>query len=378
MAERLLEFVGDDPSHLLRLQIVGVVIGVRQHIRSDQDAAPRFRSEAFCARLLDHVVEIAVVRCAVAVTHAIETAQVRRALCRRDHVINRDAERGVRQRNVDQHGTLPDVLGKGFAYGCLDIRLQAFAEELLRHADAQTLCALAQVARVVLVRAIHAGRVLRVEAEHGIEDQRGVFRRAGHDAGLVQAGGERDHAPARCLPISWLDAGDSGKCRRFADRAAGIGRRCGGRDARGHRCGRSARTSAGHRGLVPRVQHVAVVAILVRRAHGKLVAVQFAEANHAGAAEVLDDRRVEGTHVAFEHARRSCGSEFAGDENILVRDRYSGQRGGGATRDACIGLECLLESDVRAHIEKGVQGPVAFNAVEVQLRGFDRRDLLGG
>ncbi len=41
----------DQPAHLLRLQVVGVVVAVREHVGADQDAPLHFGAEAFGARL---------------------------------------------------------------------------------------------------------------------------------------------------------------------------------------------------------------------------------------------------------------------------------------------------------------------------------------
>ena len=157
LSESPLKFIGDDPAYLLRLDIVSVVIAVRQHVSTNQDAAPRFRPEAFGARFLDHVVEVAILLGAMAIAHAVETAQVRRALGRRDDVVDRDAERRVGQRNVHELRAQPDVLRKRVAYGFLDVRLQTRAEEFFRQTDAQSLDAVLQVSGVVLACTVHAG-----------------------------------------------------------------------------------------------------------------------------------------------------------------------------------------------------------------------------
>jgi hypothetical protein len=74
--EGLDEIVGDQPADALRLQVVGVVIAVRQHIGADQDAPLDLGAEALGAGLHVHVVEVAVVRGAVAVAHAVEALRL--------------------------------------------------------------------------------------------------------------------------------------------------------------------------------------------------------------------------------------------------------------------------------------------------------------
>ena len=126
--------------------------------------------------------------------------------------------------------------------------------------------------------------------------------------------------------------GHAGEGRGFADRPAGVRGGRDRRDARGHGGGRAARTSARHRALVPGVEHVAVGAVLVGRAHGELVAVQLAERDHAGGAQLLHHGRVERAHVALEHPAGGGRGEIAGDEDVLVGDRDAGQRAGVAAR----------------------------------------------
>ena len=52
--------VGDQPPHLLRLQVVRVVVAVRQHVGADEDAALDLGAEALGARLPVHVGEVGV------------------------------------------------------------------------------------------------------------------------------------------------------------------------------------------------------------------------------------------------------------------------------------------------------------------------------
>ncbi len=59
--EGVIEVALDERAHLLRLQVIGVVIARRQHIGADQDAALHLRAEALGARLLIHVDDIAAI-----------------------------------------------------------------------------------------------------------------------------------------------------------------------------------------------------------------------------------------------------------------------------------------------------------------------------
>ena len=56
------EILRDQAADLLRLEVIRVVIAVRQHVSADQDAALHFRAEAFGARLPIHVEQVVVFR----------------------------------------------------------------------------------------------------------------------------------------------------------------------------------------------------------------------------------------------------------------------------------------------------------------------------
>ena len=88
--------------------------------------------------------------------------------------------------------------------------------------------------RVVLARPIRAGRILWVEAEHLVKNERCILGRARHQTGGIEARGERDHPPARRPAVRGLGPRDAGKRRRFANRTAGIGRGRRRRQSRGH------------------------------------------------------------------------------------------------------------------------------------------------
>src|SRR5437870_2352085 len=62
----------DQAADFLRLQVIGVVVAVREHVSADQDALLHFRAEALGARARVHVDEIRVLLRAVAVAHAVE------------------------------------------------------------------------------------------------------------------------------------------------------------------------------------------------------------------------------------------------------------------------------------------------------------------
>src|SRR5260221_13969429 len=91
------EVVRYQPPYLLRLDVVGVVVAVRQDIGADEDPAPDFGTKTFGAGLAVHVGEVAVLLRAVAVAHTVEARQVRRGFRGRDDVIRGDREAAVGQ-----------------------------------------------------------------------------------------------------------------------------------------------------------------------------------------------------------------------------------------------------------------------------------------
>ena len=119
------------------LQVVGVVVAVREHVGADHDAALDLGPEALRAGLAVHVVQVAVLGCAVAELDAVEAAQVGRGLGRRDDVVHRDGQLGARQADVNQRGAelfeLLERSARGLEHACA----HAFTEKFLGHANAQ-------------------------------------------------------------------------------------------------------------------------------------------------------------------------------------------------------------------------------------------------
>ena len=96
---------------LLRLQVVGVVVPVREDVGPDEDPPPHLRAEALRARLAVHVGEVRVLGRAMAVAHPVVARQVRRRLGGRDDVVRRDRERARGQRDFDRGRAEPAELG---------------------------------------------------------------------------------------------------------------------------------------------------------------------------------------------------------------------------------------------------------------------------
>jgi len=190
--------------------------------------------------------------------------------------------------------------------------------------------------RGAVVRAdlLGAGGVALVEAAHRVQHQGAVFGGAGHGAGLVQRGGEGDHAETRAAAVGGLDAGDAGERCGLADRTTGVGAGGGRHQARGHSHGRATRGAAGDASGVPGVAGLGVSGVLVGAAHGELVAVELAHVDHASSLELGHDGGVEGALVALEHLGGGRGGQALRHEDVLVRDRHAVQLAEGLARGA--------------------------------------------
>ncbi len=327
----------------------------------------------------------------MAVTHAVKARQVRRSLCRSDHVVRRDRQLGLRQADVDQRGAELFQLGQRGAYRGAYVIGQAFAKILLGQTDAQAgqracgICALqrlaeqaAEVFHVATATGFQTGGIAWVKAGHGRQQQRAIFGRARHRAALVQRRSESDHAVARHAAVRRLDPGNARERCRLADRAAGVRSGCSRRQIGRHRCRRAARRAARHVLEVPRVLDRAERRVLVGRAHREFVHVGLAQRHHAGRAQALDHGGVKRADVVAEHLGARRGTPAAGDEHVLVRDRDAGQRRRVAGRNACVGGPRLGKRRLGVDMGKGVEMRPGLDARQVMARQFLRRNLFGG
>ncbi len=170
------------------------------------------------------------------------------------------------------------------------------------------------------------GRVARVAALDGLEQERRVGDVPGQRAALVERGGEGDHPVAGDRAVGGLHADDPAERGRLADRAAGVGADRAGREAaRDGRRG-AAGGAAGDAARVPGVEHRAVARVLVRGAHRELVHVRLAEHPRARLAQPADRRRRIGRAVALQDPRARGGRDSLGAEDVLDGDGNPAQR----------------------------------------------------
>ena len=373
-----MEFLGNQATDLLSLQVVGVVVAVGKHVRSDHDAALGFRTEALVAGLLDHVHDVRVVGGAMTVANAVEAGQVGAGFGTGHDVVDGHAELGHRQLDVDDFGTEAAVRFDSLFNGGAEFRIEPLAEPLARHTDSKAGDAVVEVTLEVLGGHVDGRGVLGVEADHAAEHPCAVLGRMTEKTSRVERGGEGNHAETGRTAVRGLHAGHTGEAGRLADGATRVGACDDGRETCGHGA-RGAAGGAARNGVrVPGIEDLAVGGVFIARAHGKLVAVELAEADHALVLELAHDRSVKGTHVALEHAAGGGGGPFARYEDVLVGDGNAGERRGRSRGNALVGLTSLLERGFRTDVEESVEILVGFNAGQIVLGEFDRRNFTGG
>ena len=153
---RLVEVALDERAHLLRLEIIGVVVAGGEHVGADENAAAHLLAEAGCARVLVGVDQVLAGH-AQAVAHAVIAREVGRSLGGRDDVVGRQRVLGVRQADVVDGGAGRLEPGDALLPQLVDLLRHALDAVLLRHADAQALDALAQRRLVVRHRRVDRG-----------------------------------------------------------------------------------------------------------------------------------------------------------------------------------------------------------------------------
>ena len=318
-----LEVVGDHAAQLLRLQVVGVVVAVREHVGADHDAALHLGAEAFAAARLVDVLQVGVVRGAMAVAARRRSAT--------GSTTPRPARSGsTRESASSVRGRLTSTRRRAEASRIRPARRAAplrrrrpaprgknsLATPMRRPCSGRAAVACvrpAQGACVVLRRPFGAGRVAVASKPLIADSSRAQSSAAARQrAGLVEARGEGDHAVARARAVGRLDAGDAAEARRLADRAAGVGAGRGRQQPRRDRGRASRPTSRPARGLSSqglRTTLKAEFSLLEPIANSSQFSL--AERHRAGLGEPGHHGRVEGAAVAREHARAGGGRQVA-------------------------------------------------------------------
>ena len=197
--------------------------------------------------------------------------------------------------------------------------------ELAGHAEAHAVEPLG-ARQLDRVRELQRGGVAGVVADHVAEQQRRVAHVARDRPGLVERGGERDHAVARDRAVGRFQPDDAAQRRRLADRAAGVGAERPRGQAGGDGGGAAAGGAAGHALAVPRVAHGAEGGVLVRGAHRELVLVGLREQRRAGLLQAPHDGGGVRRQVALEDPRARLAGHALGAEQVLDGQRHAAER----------------------------------------------------
>ena len=206
-------------------------------------------------------------------------------------------------------------------------------------------------------RLIHGGRIEGIVASNDLVQERGVEDGTATRAGLIQGGCGSNKAIAGHGAVGWLNTHSIGQRGWLADGAAGIGTNAEWRLAGSEcSCGTAARAARGALGVI-RVMSRTKGRVLIRRTHGKLIQVGFAQDGNSGLAQTLGHGGVVGRNVAFQHLGGCGGRRIGGNEQILQRQGHACQ-----TRSRLFaGIEGLIhgvgsrEGFFRPHVQEGIK-----------------------
>ena len=190
-----------------------------------------------------------------------------------------------------------------------------------------------------------------------------VLHRLGERADVVERRGEGDQAVARDAAVGRHQPDHAAERCRLANRAAGIGAQRRHSHSRRHRRRRTARGSAGNARQIARIVHRAVAGVLVRRAHGELVAVGLAEHDRAGGFQARHRGAVVGRNEVAQDLRAGSGAHAAHDHHVFDGDGHAGQR---RQRIALVGDGV----DLRGFLQRALAGERQERA-NLLVRGFD-------
>ena len=146
-------------------------------------------------------------------------------------------------------------------------------------------------------------------------------------ADAIERGSEGNKPVSGYASVCWHHAGDAAAGSRLANRASRIGSQR--RDGQSGCYGgsRAAARASGDPVKGNWIPYRAVCRVLVRAAHGKLVAVGLAEDHGTGLLEAFDGGGIVGRDVGLEDLGAAGGGDVAGADDVLHGDGNAGQRG---------------------------------------------------
>ena len=175
MRERLVEVLADQPAHLQRFQIIGILIAAGKGVGAEHDAALDLGAETLAARPASTMsIRSVVAGRAMAEVNAVVAGQVAGCLGRGDQIIRGDGVGAVRQRYFRDLRAHPLVDLQRLAHALFHFGIEALVEILAGHADGQRLDRLLDRRRVGGTGSIDAGAVAAVVAGDRFQQQGGV------------------------------------------------------------------------------------------------------------------------------------------------------------------------------------------------------------
>ena len=368
----------------MRPHIISIIIARREHIGANHDAPAHLFAEAFGAGVLIERRDIGA-GLAPSIAHAVITGQIARCLRRRDNIIRGQCGTGVRQRNVDDFraGVLQPL--RTFTPERVDFAIHAVEPIFPGDADGQAFDRAPDGGFIIGHWRIKTGRVFIVAPGHRTQHDRGVAHGSRQRSRLIERGSERHHAIARAAPVSRLDADNAGEGGRLADGPAGVGRRRRQAQMRGHRRRRAARRSAWRQeaalvarqcrarlrdapiGRQPRRGDRAINRRLIRRAHGELIHVGFAQHDGAVAPELRRHRRFIGRTKAVENSAAGLRVDALGGVEVLNAERQALQRAAFAFGEPRVAALRHLKRMDRSLGDIRVEGARAFHRAQMRL-----------
>ena len=371
----------DERTHLLRRIVILVVNTRREQIATEHDAPARLNAKAASTGKLILLVQILATFNAVAITHRVETCEIREGLTRTEHIVSAHGCLRVRKLDFHQFSTSGFEFAGSLFDALLHFRIQAFSfHEGGNDTDAHALHAFFKVRRKIgcdrLARAIHMVATTANERIHG---KRCIFNAACERTHLIERGAEGDHAITRDHAIGRLHTHHATETGGLADRTTRIRAKRDRCQPRSYRSCRSTRRSTGHALQIPRVARRSEIRCFSRGAESEFVHVELAERQRARCKHAINTGCRIGRNVVLEHMRGAgsmCALHihvvFEGHWHACKRAKLIEITGGKRVIDELRGSKRRF----RGEFEIGMHRRVGFrNMIDARLGDLTRREI---
>src|SRR5439155_23124458 len=179
--------------------------------------------------------------------------------------------------------------------------------------------------------------------------------------GMIEREGGRQDAHAADQSVGRLDAGETAKSRRAADRAAGVAAGAAEHEARRNRSAGAARRAAGEARRVPGVARRRPGQVEARATKREFMGRKLAHDDRAGVAQFLDRERVGFWHMVLHDLGMAGRRDAAGLVDVLEAERDAVQRAAVfAGGDLAFGGAGLGAGAVAQEADEAVQPAVEF------------------